>query len=293
MFKGKDLKAGHKYIVVTNDTDNCVDPSDNERHITLEGDRYIAKNQHGAQRNAAASSYLDSWYSDTWNFTLKYPTTIEEAALQLDAHCPYWTKKIQLSRLDQRSAGSCVLGQLYNDYYTGMDTLFNIKTTEDFKDNPNLDKIFGTNSSTEEWKRQIYLRLNKINEEPKAAKQLTFLEAVKALTEGKMVRASSFGEGTGWVRSGSMLHWVQKYQISTPMNATIWLFANEQWEILEKPEPKLTFNDLKAGEKFYSQYGVLYTKLATHDNKNAAVGEKFNLAYFGSTETVTRVEIVK
>ena len=50
----------------------------------------------------------------------KLPMTVHVGAEFLDIHKPGWANLIDLAKFDIRSPNTCILGQLYGDYGTGM-----------------------------------------------------------------------------------------------------------------------------------------------------------------------------
>ena len=74
----------------------------------------------------------------------------------LDQHRPGWYNQIDLNKLDQSSAYVCVLGQLYGEYYKGLDAL-GIEDMQDrcnygYSSNDDYDNL------TEAWKKIILSR---------------------------------------------------------------------------------------------------------------------------------------
>jgi hypothetical protein len=93
--------------------------------------------------------------------TNQYPQTIEQAALLLDEVKPNWYEKIDLDKLDMHLGTSCILGQSYNGYGSGIKEIFgkdfyNTRMDEELKD----DLVFGRSASREKWIEQISLRKN-------------------------------------------------------------------------------------------------------------------------------------
>lgn len=59
----------------------------------------------------------DHWPAAKTDFSVE----IQRGAALLDQHNPDWWKKIDLRSLDMRSHYDCIMGQLYVNYYLGLD----------------------------------------------------------------------------------------------------------------------------------------------------------------------------
>lgn len=88
---------------------------------------------------------------------IKYPCSIEEAAVILDREKPGWEKKVDSTKLNMRGVRECILGQVFGNYDTAMSNLFNMG-------DKSADNIFGYMASTEKWTEEINKRLNKKEE---------------------------------------------------------------------------------------------------------------------------------
>lgn len=65
---------------------------------------------------------IDAAFKDHVDLAMAKDAAAKGAAL-LDQEHPGWHEKIDVSRLDMRDCGECVLGQLYGVYGTGLDAL--------------------------------------------------------------------------------------------------------------------------------------------------------------------------
>lgn len=86
-----------------------------------------------------------------------YPSSIEEAAKQLDICHPRWWTKIDTRNLWMRNSNKCILGQLYDTYDAGM-KLYDVTVYDVSVYSVVHDSIFGLNASADKWKEQIAMR---------------------------------------------------------------------------------------------------------------------------------------
>lgn len=86
-----------------------------------------------------------------------YPRNIPAAARTLDKVDPEWYTKINLDTLRMVNSDSCILGQLYTDYYDGFKQLFG---EERDIDTYACDAVFGIHADDSKWKEEIHDRLN-------------------------------------------------------------------------------------------------------------------------------------
>lgn len=208
-------------------------------------------------------------------FTCQYPSSIVEAAKILDAHYPGWADKIALTELDMEKQNKCILGQTYGWYTNVMKYLFNIDAFEDGKSYYN-DKIFGTSSSLDEWKKQITLRVK----QPSA--KLTFIEAVKELTEGKKLTRPPFGFDYIYVDNSNVLR-----NTSNNIAASIFTWKNcNDWEIVD--ESKTPLHRLKQGEKF-KYAGKEYTRCSNGPTGIYVLSDEYKIEEFGLSTVVEKV----
>jgi hypothetical protein len=103
-----------------------------------------------------------------------FPNSISKAAKLLDEVNPGWADKIDIEKLDFKKSDSCLLGQLYGDYRDGLEELFG-DNDDDYEDNG----IFEYYTDKSDWLPEINKR--------RSNRELTFLEALQAMNEGKQV----------------------------------------------------------------------------------------------------------
>lgn len=58
---------------------------------------------------------------------------VRKGARLLDQEYPGWADRIEVDGLVMSSAGSCVLGHVYEDYFEGLTELFGTSDTPDWK----------------------------------------------------------------------------------------------------------------------------------------------------------------
>lgn len=98
--------------------------------------------------------------------TRKFPKTIEEGAKLLDAAMPGWADKIKVDNLVMNISDSCILGQLYGSYKSGVQKL-NLRLDVHRHVKANRDIIFGSTASVLEWEKEIEKRVKpKVVDEP-------------------------------------------------------------------------------------------------------------------------------
>jgi hypothetical protein len=100
-----------------------------------------------------------------------YPLNMTQAVTLLDRAKPEWADKIDLTRLNMASGHSCVLGQLYGNYFGGMAALFGKTETTPY----NLDSIFGTHADERLWKTIIEIRRKSLREEVPPVEEQTVI----------------------------------------------------------------------------------------------------------------------
>lgn len=205
---------------------------------------------------------------------LAYPESIEEAAKQLDAHQPGWADKIDLKKFDIAYYKTCILGQLYGEYEIGLRTLYGVST-----DSVVRDTILGQNAPESEWIKEISSRL--------AVKPLTYIEAWQALTEGKKIRLKSWSRKNAyWKKSDNRLYWDKDNGGDLDVLCPFMWCDNNDWEIYE---PKLSFGELKAGDKFIQQgFTKIYIK-AKKDGWAINNEDYLNIVEFANDTIVEKV----
>ena len=57
---------------------------------------------------------------------------VKKGATLLDRISPTWFKKVNLDKLNMQLCSACILGQLYKDYWNGIDTLQEYFLEENF-----------------------------------------------------------------------------------------------------------------------------------------------------------------
>lgn len=186
---------------------------------------------------------------------MQYPSSIPEAALFLDANHRGWAAKINLRALNQKQIKSCVLGQLYGNYFDAMNKLFD-QTGE-----RNEDTIFGRHASESQWIEEI----NKRRSEVKPHNWAWALEQMKA---GNRVTKKDWNDSMAVKDNG--VYW-EKGNI---LFCTLDLFEYTDYEVVDT---RVRVDSLARGSKFKFN-GVVHTRCQDDS--------PWVFAY--ATETVTR-----
>ena len=150
-----------------------------------------------------------------------YPKTIKAAALILDNEYPGWANKIDTSTLDMEDGTKCILGQLYEDYYTGVIKLFNC-----YEDKVSRDGILGIKTNKQKWINEINSRL------VSTTRYLSFKEAISVLSVNQKCIYHKDGYILNYDYNGR--YFIEASKLSDEWTTT----------------PSLRFDDLKPGDKF-------------------------------------------
>jgi hypothetical protein len=202
------------------------------------------------------------------------PTSVKEAASQLDSYKPEWYKNVDINKLNMNEGYSCIIGQGINNCKTG---LYGLTMTNIYGRNYN-GAFFQSNEYKSEWIEEILLRRKK-------GEGMTFVEAIQALIEGKKVRSTTWGKDRHWIVEGDCLKWAGGQSGAMHTNSAIFMFTNDKFELYND---KTFFSDLKAGDKFTSKNGPVWIKA---EDVPYAVGASNPLAVcrFELTDEVKKV----
>lgn len=174
-----------------------------------------------------------------------YPQTISEAAKILDTASPEWYKDINTDKLHMKSGTSCLLGQLYGDWYKGASRLFGDDKGQipDYYDKLG-DNVFGCVASKDSWLQEIKLRMDKQQDDT-----FDFAQALKYMAEGKKVLCIHYNtemslvkEHYQWKGGGTII-------LAKDVINSKYCLVNE-----------IKFSDLKSGDKF-DYIGNTYVKM--------------------------------